>query len=135
MTYEFGDKTKPKLVILHGYMAQALFFFKIFKYLEDDYHVILIDMLGFGASSRPIFLGKNETDATEFFIQSIEKWRLKMEITDFYLVGHSMGGYISAKYTLRFPEHVKKLTLWSPLGVETAPRNPKHYFMNYRIRV
>ena len=129
MTYEFGDKTKPKLVILHGYLACAMLFFRMFKYLENDFHIILIDNLGWGASSRPKFLGRNYEDAIEFFLQIFEKWRIKMNITDFYLVGHSLGAYIWTKYTLRYPQHVRKLALLSPLGVESAPDNPKQYIL------
>ena len=94
MTYEFGDKEKPIIVIVHGYMANAMSFYKVFKYLEQDFHVILIDLLGFGASSRPKFLGNGHKEATEFFLQCFERWRVKMNISGFYLVGHSMGGYL-----------------------------------------
>ena len=130
MTYEFGDLTKPTLVIVHGYLGFAMEYFKTFKYLENDFHVLLIDNIGFGASSRPKFLGNNYKDVLEYFIQAFENWRKKMNITDFYLAGHSMGAYIVAKYTLRYSKHVKKLLLWSPLGVEPTPENPKQFFYN-----
>ena len=129
MTYEFGDKTKPTLVLLHGYLSSAMIQYKIFKYLENDFHVILIDNLGFGVSSRPTFLGKNYDDAIEYFLQIFEKWRMKMNLTDFNLVGYSMGGYIWAKYALKYPQHIKKLALWSPLGMEPAPENPDEYML------
>ena len=58
MTYEFGDRSKPNLVLLHGYLGSALTFYPTFKHLQGDYHVICIDLLGMGCSSRPQFLGK-----------------------------------------------------------------------------
>ena len=107
MTYEFGDPSKPLLVLIHGYAASSIMFFKTFNLLEKDYHVIALDLPGMGCSSRPHFRANNRQDAEEFFIQSIEKWRHKMDITNFTLIGHSFGGYVSAKYTLKHPEHVK----------------------------
>lgn len=128
MTYEFGDKSKPNLVFIHGWLGWSMNNFKIYKYLEKDFHIYTFDLVGFGASSRPDFLAKNWHEAEEFFIQIVEKWREKIGITDFNLVGHSLGGYISAKYTLRYPQYVKKLSLWSPLGVERIPSIPRKYF-------
>ena len=80
MTYEFGDKSKPTLILLHGYLSSAMILYNVFKYLENDFHVILIDNLGFGVSSRPTFLGKNYDDAIEYFLQIFEKWRMKMNL-------------------------------------------------------
>ena len=38
-------------------------------------------------------------------------------LTDFVLVGHSFGGYIAGMYTEKYPKHVKKLVLLSPIGL------------------
>ena len=39
------------------------------------------------------------------------------EFTNFYLSGHSFGGYLCGLYALKYPQHVKKLLLCSPIGV------------------
>lgn len=43
-----------------------------------------------------------------------------MDITDFYLVGHSFGGYQVGLYACKYPYHVKKLVLASPIGVKPS---------------
>ena len=131
MTYEFGDKDKPTIVFIHGWMAWAMAYITLFKYLENHFHVLAIDLLGFGTSSRPEFLAANREQAEEFFIQVIEKWRIKMDISGFYMVGHSLGSYIISKYCLRYSQHVKKIALWSPLGVEPMTKNPRKYFKSF----
>ena len=104
MTYEFGNKDKPVLLLLHGYNSAALFYFNMLKYLEQDFHVYMIDIIGFGASSRPKFLGKNHQNAISYFVQSVEKWRIKLDIKKMIIGGHSMGAYIASRYAKHFPE-------------------------------
>ena len=45
------------------------------------------------------------------------------ELTDFYLFGHSLGGYMVGNYALKYPQHVKKLILSSPAGVRVVPED------------
>jgi len=42
-------------------------------------------------------------------------------ITDFTLAGHSLGGYLSARYALKYPEKLNGLVLISPAGVPIPP--------------
>ena len=35
----------------------------------------------------------------------------------FYLVGHSFGGYIASHYAMAYPDNIKKLILASVAGV------------------
>lgn len=42
-------------------------------------------------------------------------------LTDFYLVGHSFGGFISGHFAIRNSQHIKKLILISPLGLRVTP--------------
>jgi len=39
------------------------------------------------------------------------------------LIGHSLGGYLSAAYSVRYPERLSGLILMSPAGI---PRGPKY---------
>jgi pimeloyl-ACP methyl ester carboxylesterase len=40
------------------------------------------------------------------------------ELKDFYLVGHSFGGYVCGNYALKYHTKIKKLILLSPLGLK-----------------
>ena len=37
------------------------------------------------------------------------------------MCGHSLGGYVSTFYALRYPQNIKKLVLFSPVGIPPAP--------------
>jgi len=36
-------------------------------------------------------------------------------------LSHSMGGYLAARYAMRYPQHIDALLLLSPAGVPAAP--------------
>jgi cardiolipin-specific phospholipase len=115
---------KTPLVLLHGYMNSAAYFYRnlvgLTHYFETVYS---LDMLGWGLSSRPDFslitnTASDEVSATEaFFVESIEAWRKHNNIPKMILAGHSMGGYMGIAYSEKYPQHVEKLILLSPVGV------------------
>jgi pimeloyl-ACP methyl ester carboxylesterase len=50
-TIEVGDKKNQTLVLLHGYGGSGIIFWKIIKELASKYYLILVDIIGMGASS------------------------------------------------------------------------------------
>lgn len=132
---EPGDTTdKPVLVLVHGYAASGTLYYQIFKRLSERFHVIVTDLIGMGASSRPKDYQKNKItpqESIDYFVEYFEKWRksfsrlAKKKLTKFILVGHSFGGYICGNYTLNYPEHVQKLILISPIGLRIQEEGEK----------
>lgn len=43
------------------------------------------------------------------------------DLKDFILAGHSFGGYICGHYACKYPQHLKKLLMLSPVGVPVKP--------------
>lgn len=117
------------LVILHGYGAGLGFFYKNFEALSraKGWQLYALDMLGMGRSSRPPFKLKAKTrekqitEAEDWFIDSLEEWRIKKKIDKFTLLGHSMGGYMAVAYALKYPGRLNKLILASPVGIPEDP--------------
>ncbi|KAJ1965959.1 hypothetical protein GGI12_000390 [Dipsacomyces acuminosporus] len=125
-----GDKGKRSLVMTHGYFTGIGFYYRNYRSLSevDGWNIYSIDWLGMGRSSRPVYTSdkaKSEearvASAEAFFVESLEEWRKRVGIERMTLCGHSFGGYMSALYALRYPEHVEKLILVSPIGVPEAP--------------
>ena len=76
-TFEIiSDAEKPTLVIMHGYGASAVIFWKIIKSLREDYNLILVDILGRGGSSRPKFTINSREEAEVYLVEWFEAWRL-----------------------------------------------------------
>lgn len=72
--------------------------------------VYAIDLLGFGKSSRPNFSDDPQT-IEEQYVMFLEKWREMMGIPKMILLGHSLGGFITSSYAIRYPERVAHLIL------------------------
>ena len=120
---EGSREQKPRLVLIHGYGATGLMFYKCCDLLRREFRLTTIDMLGMGGSGRPPFHLKTCRDAVAFFVHSIEAWmRTQDDIRQEkpVLMGHSLGGLVSAHYALRYPERLKELMLCSPVGVPEA---------------
>ena len=116
-----GDESKPKVVFVHGYGGSGALFFKIIKQMCKYFCVIFVDIIGMGASSRPSdydYENITAEESIEYFNGYLEQWRKAMGgLTDFYLVGHSFGGYLVGNYAAKYHQHIKKVLLLSPIGV------------------
>ncbi|KAK7695606.1 hypothetical protein QCA50_000242 [Cerrena zonata] len=130
----------PPAVVLHGYGAGLGFFFQNFPALgrwagNRGTSVYAIDWLGMGRSARIPFRVKAKredirgrvAEAESFFIDSLEEWRTKMGLEKMTLIGHSLGGYLSIAYALKYPTRVSKLILVSPAGIPRDPNNTTEY--------
>ena len=132
-----SSASSSPLVILHGYMNGSLYFYRNLLGLAKHFSAIYsLDQLGWGLSSRPDFdqvvpSGEKSSDghcpieaSENFFVESLEAWRKAHSIERMNLCGHSMGGYLSVAYAERYPQHVDRLILLSPVGVpEQDPEN------------
>ena len=124
-----GEKVDDNLVILHGYGAGLGFFYKNFEALSraQGWKLYALDLLGMGRSSRPPFKihAKDRqgsiTEAENWFVDSLEEWRKQRNLDRFTLLGHSLGGYMAVAYALKYPGHLKKLILASPVGIPEDP--------------
>lgn len=124
-----GEVVEENLVMLHGYGAGLGFFYKNFEGLSrvKGWKLYALDMLGMGRSSRPPFRvhAKDQAgkiaEAENWFIDALEEWRLLKKIDKFTLLGHSMGGYMAVAYALKYPGHLNKLILASPVGIPEDP--------------
>jgi cardiolipin-specific phospholipase len=124
-----GEEVEENLVMLHGYGAGLGFFYRNFESLSraEGWKVYALDLLGMGRSSRPNFRihAKDKdgkiAESESWFIDALEEWRIKRGIDKFTLLGHSLGGYLAVAYALKYPGHLNKLILASPVGIPEDP--------------
>ncbi|MDA7577825.1 alpha/beta fold hydrolase [bacterium] len=81
---------------------------------ETGYRVIVIDIPGYGQTSKP-------TDAIynlDFFTHYLDEFLVQKNITQAILIGNSLGGAIAIGYALDHPDKVSHLILMATGGVE-----------------
>ncbi|KAI0172194.1 alpha/beta-hydrolase [Hypoxylon sp. FL1284] len=124
-----GEPAEDTLVMLHGYGAGLGFYYKNFENISraKGWKLYALDWLGMGNSTRPSFKicskdpATKITEAENWFIDALEEWRKIRKIEKFTLLGHSLGGYLGVSYALKYPGHLNKLILASPVGVPEDP--------------
>eukprot|EP00668_Euglena_longa_P004946 GGOE01005810.1.p1 GENE.GGOE01005810.1~~GGOE01005810.1.p1 ORF type:complete len:367 (+),score=65.71 GGOE01005810.1:83-1102(+) len=107
----------PPFVLIHGMGAALGLWVANLPAWAPSHTVYALDLPGFGLSSRAPFIGNSVEEAENYFLDTVEEWREKMGIERMTLLGHSMGGYLSAVYALRHPERISHLILADPWGV------------------
>ena len=114
---------KVPLVMVHGFGAGILQFYKNLDHLHSDRRLFAIDLPGFARSSRMSFTPEAEA-AEQEFVDAIEKWRQEIGLEKFILLGHSLGAFLSCSYAMSHPSRVRHLILDDPWGVAVHQSNP-----------
>ena len=100
------------LIMLHGWKNDVSSFWEITQLLKDQFTIWLIDLPGFGRSENP----KRDfrvIDYAEIIKGFISLLKIKKPI----LLGHSMGGRITIKLAVKYPDLLSKIILESSAGI------------------
>ena len=112
------------VVLVHGFLGGSGMFIKNINALTKTRRVFAFDLMGFGRSSRVALQG-SAMEVEEAYVTSIEKWRQKVGIDSFVLLGHSLGGFMSSAYALRHPNRIRHLILVDPWGYGIKPEDDR----------
>lgn len=122
---EWGDSTKPKLVLLHGWMDCGGSFQFIAPYLEDSFHIVAPDLRGFGDTDHaPGYWFPDYFADLEALLQIIAPNQ------SVNLAGHSMGGNIALLYAGICPHRVSRVLSLESVGL--LPTDPSEAPAKYR---
>ncbi|EWH09609.1 alpha/beta hydrolase [Catenovulum agarivorans DS-2] len=109
----------PTLLCIHGWLDNSESFVPLAKYL-DDYQLIIVELMGHGHSDH------RSLDAHYHLIDWVYDLKLfcqQVQISELYLIGHSLGGAISAVLAASEPQLVKALILLESPGAFTQPEH------------
>lgn len=104
--------TGTPLVLLHGFTSSTYSWKDVFEPLSKNFHVIAIDLKGFGFSEKP---DGDYTRRAQALLVSHLLDHLKIEKT--WLCGNSMGGEVSLNFALQNPQRVAGLVLIDSAGI------------------
>ena len=85
----WGDESKPKLVIVHGFPNSSFDFYKMIPFLEDEYHIAALDFPGSGFSDKPLdgfsYMLAENAQIVDYFVREV------VGFDDFALFTHDRG--------------------------------------------
>jgi len=104
---DYGTEGRAPMLCVHGGAAHAHWFDYVAPGFTADYHVRSIDLRGHGDSEAvdpPSYLYKDYASDLAAAVETLD-------LRDFVLVGHSMGGMVSLLYAATYPGRVKALVV------------------------
>lgn len=118
---EFGDASHPTIVLIHGYTASVFVWKTAAPILADaGFHVIAIDLLGFGYSEKPSWFDYSIASQARMVARFLDR----LGIGRATIVGSSYGGAVAATLALDYPERVEKLVLVDTVSNDNLKNHP-----------
>lgn len=104
------------LILLHGTGGHVEAYARNLKGLSENFRVICIDMLGHGYTDKPD--QQYGIDSYSDHLLAVVK---ALDLSEVYLSGESLGGWVAAWFAAYHPEYVKALVLNTPGNVNNKP--------------
>ena len=85
----WGDESKPKLVLIHGFPNSSFDYYKMIPYLAGEYHIAALDFPGSGFSDKPLdgynYMLAENAEIVDHFVREV------VGFDDFALFTHDRG--------------------------------------------
>ena len=103
--YHKKARNKPVLVFLHGF-CEDLHLWK--EYIDgfSKYEIVLIDLPGFGKSE---VIEEADIPVMAKVVKAVID---SLNLEKFFLIGHSMGGYVGLEFAKRYQYHLQGFVLF-----------------------
>ena len=108
-----GDKSAPPLILLHGTGSNSAMWIGDVTEYAQNFCVYAVDIPGEPGRSEPVQYPLNDDT---YYLWLREVLGL-LQIQSTCLAGNSLGGWLAAGYSIRYPDSVKKLVLLCPSGI------------------
>ena len=113
-----GRRDGPPLLLVHGFTDNARDWLMVAPYLQD-YRLIIVDLRGHGASSKP------ECCYTRLdFAYDLKLLMDHLGIDKTNIAGHSLGSMVTQTYAEYWPERTRKVVLISSSGGPKPDASP-----------
>lgn len=109
--------TGDPVVLLHGIPTHSGLWEGVIPWLEDSFSTYSFDLLGFGKSSKPLSHELHLKYQAELLTEAIDK----LELKEFVLVGHDIGGGIGQIMAVQNHSPVKALVLLDSVCYDAWP--------------
>jgi pimeloyl-ACP methyl ester carboxylesterase len=105
---EDGDPSNPLMLFVHGFPEYWYSWRHQIKYFAKNYHVVAIDMRGYGQSDKPEGIDAYDI---KFLIKDLVEATMALGHTNSILVAHDWGALVAWMLALVHPEFIDKLII------------------------
>ena len=102
---DWGNTSDVPMVLVHGMCGHAHTWDFFADSMKQHFHVVALDLRGHGESSW------SEQYRLRDYLADLECFIDSLQLPEFVLVGHSLGGIISTVYAANNPGRVKRLVI------------------------
>ena len=99
----WGDESKPKLLLVHGFPNSSFDYYKLIPFLEDDYHIAALDFPGSGFSDKPLdgfnYMLAENAEILDYFVREV------VQFDNFALYTHDRGVSIGLAFLGNYLDH------------------------------
>lgn len=104
---DLGTAGKTPMVCVHGGAASGHWFDFVAPDFRADHHVLAIDQRGHGDSQW----APTPDYTYERYAADLDEFATKLDLRDFVLIGHSMGGAVALTYAALHPGRLARLVI------------------------
>ena len=109
LAYFDEGKGKQKLLLIHGFGEDHGIWKNQIEFLSTHYRVIAPNLPG--VHCKPLALHHSQAPNIRMYVEVLHELMHHLHIEQYYIVGHSMGGYIGLSFADYYVNHVQGLLL------------------------
>ncbi|KHO25798.1 alpha/beta fold hydrolase [Mycolicibacterium setense] len=118
---EYGPPGDRALVLLHGYSASIEWWERVAPQLARDQRVVAIDLVGHGGSEAP---SDGAAYGSAEQAKAVRNALVQLGVRRAVLIGHSMGGAVSAELARQYPDLVERVVVSDTPGADDLVTMP-----------
>lgn len=115
-----GPSGGAPVVLIHGTPSSSVIWREVVPQLTDaNHHVVVFDLLGYGASERPVDVGVDTSVSAQ--VDVVAAVMDTYEIESAHVVAHDIGGGIAQRLGILHPDRVRSLQLIDSVSFDSWP--------------
>ena len=120
---EWGDRTRPHLLLVHGWDGTAGYWDLVAPAFQHRFHVVAVTLRGRGLSD-PDPTGEYRFEG---YVDELRAFSRRLGLDRLTWLGASLGGMIGLPYAARHPDQVDRLALID-IGAQLGGDRPSSYY-------
>ena len=126
---EAGDKSKPTILLLHGFPSSSFMFRNLIPLLADKFHLVAPDYVGFGQSSMPKV---NEYEYTfDNLSDIIDKFTEQLNLDKYSIYVQDYGAPVGFRLAVKHPERIQAIIVQNGNAYEIGLGEPAAPLKSY----